>query len=564
MQQLLSVWSVLDTRKKVIVGLATLAVFAAVLGISRMASQPSMSLLYAGLESGAAGEVVKALEARGAQYEVRGGAIYVASAQRDGLRMTLASEGLPTNSSKGYELLDGLSGFGTTSQMFDAAYWRAKEGELARTIVASPFAQNARVHIAQSVQQGLRQRARPTASVTVTPSNGSITGSQAKAFKYLVASAVPGMAPEDVSIIDSRNGLVAIGDNAESTPSSAVNRSEELKNNLQRMLEARVGAGNAVVELNLETATERESIIQKTFDPASRVAISTETQENTSSSSDSGSNGVTVASNLPDGDAGGGTSASSQNSETRERINYEVSETTREVIRSPGATKRITVAVLVDGIRNINEAGEVSWSARSEEELNSLRDLVASAIGFDETRGDTITIKTMEFEPLPVEGTEASGGFMQGIPFDIMSMIQLAVLSIVALILGLFVVRPILANPSGQPQTGPIAGSLAGPSPSAGPQERAPSTALAVQPDQLAAASQFNTDLSETPPLTGEIDDGDAGPSAMAVISGAGFGDITGPDDAEDPVRRLRSLIEERQGETLEILRGWMEEEETV
>ena len=144
MQQLLSVWTTLDPRRRIIVVLATVAMFATVLALSRMATAPGMSLLYAGLESSAAGEVVATLEQRGVSYEVRGGTIFVDSSRRDELRMTLASEGLPTNNSAGYELLDSLSGFGTTSQMFDAAYWRAKEGELARTIISSPHIRGAR------------------------------------------------------------------------------------------------------------------------------------------------------------------------------------------------------------------------------------------------------------------------------------------------------------------------------------------------------------------------------------------------------------------------------------
>ncbi len=102
------------------------------------ASQPDMALLFAGLEPAASGEVIAALEQQGVPYEVRGPAVYVPSTQRDVLRMTLASEGLPQTAGQGYELLDSLTGFGTTAQMFDAAYLRAKEGELARTILASP------------------------------------------------------------------------------------------------------------------------------------------------------------------------------------------------------------------------------------------------------------------------------------------------------------------------------------------------------------------------------------------------------------------------------------------
>lgn len=131
----------------IVVG-ATALMFAAVLSLAGMASRPSMALLYAGLEGAQAGEVITALDAQGVTHEIRGDAIYVEAARRDELRMMLASEGVPSAGGAGYELLDGLSGFATTSQMFDAAYWRAKEGELARTIVSSSYIQAARVHIA--------------------------------------------------------------------------------------------------------------------------------------------------------------------------------------------------------------------------------------------------------------------------------------------------------------------------------------------------------------------------------------------------------------------------------
>ena len=111
MQQLLNAWTGLDLRRQIIVIVATGAMFFAILAMSRMASAPTMTLLYAGLENGTAGDVVRALEQRGVTFEVRGGSIFVASADRDQLRMTLASEGLPANSNRGYELLDTLSGF---------------------------------------------------------------------------------------------------------------------------------------------------------------------------------------------------------------------------------------------------------------------------------------------------------------------------------------------------------------------------------------------------------------------------------------------------------------------
>ena len=218
----MSVWSTLDMRRRFIVIGATIAMFAAVLGLSRMASQPTMALLYSGLDPAAAGEVVAALEQQAVNYDVRAGAIFVEAARRDALRLTLAAEGLPASNGQGYEILDSLTGFGTTSQMFDAAYWRAKEGELARTIVANPQIQGARVHISNPSSNPFQRDLKATASVTVMTNAGSIGATQAKALKYLVASAVAGLLPEDVSVIDGRGGLIMSGDDPQINAGSGV------------------------------------------------------------------------------------------------------------------------------------------------------------------------------------------------------------------------------------------------------------------------------------------------------------------------------------------------------
>lgn len=204
-------------RKGVVVG-ATIAVFLAILGMSRLASAPNYSLLYSGLEPAAAGEVVLALEQRGIPHQVRGNSLYVPNSQRDQLRLTLASEGLPAGGSKGYELLDGLTGFSTTPQMFDATYLRAKEGELARTLVSSPDISNARVHIAGGGDNPFRRDLRPSASVQITGRRGAINVDQAQSIRHLVAAAVTGLSPNDVAVIDSRVGL--IGDKDEDVVSS--------------------------------------------------------------------------------------------------------------------------------------------------------------------------------------------------------------------------------------------------------------------------------------------------------------------------------------------------------
>lgn len=535
MQQLLKVWTQLDLRRQIIVVMATGAMFFGIIAMSRMATAPSMTLLYAGLENGAAGDVVRVLEQRGMVYEVRGGSIFVDAKQRDELRLTLASEGLPANGNRGYELLDALTGFGTTSQMFDAAYWRAKEGELARTIVANPQIAMARVHIASTGSNPFQRGVTPKASVSLTPIGTGISAAQAKAVRYLVASAVAGLAPDDVAVIDANGAL--IGQTDEVVPAiGGDDKAQVLRDRVQRLLEARVGFGNAVVEVSVDTVTESEAIRERTYDPEGRVAISTDTEERSTTSEDAGGGDVTVASNLPDAQgANGGEGSSSQNSETRERINYEVSETEREILRAPGAIKRLTVAVLVNEPVTVDGGGSTIPEPRSKEEMDALRELVSSAVGYDESRGDIITIKSMALQSVPAAGTGAETSLLSALDLDLMSAIQMAILALVTLILGIFVVRPVLSRDMQHEQSGPLSLPLS---------------------EQTAALAGSNASTDPDRPISDEIV---AETRNLPVLTDHHTEDgATGAD----PVERLRTMIGERQQETVEILRGWLEDRE--
>jgi flagellar M-ring protein FliF len=542
-KQILDVWASLNMRRKLITIVATVAMFAAILSLTRLATSPSLSLLYSGLESGPAGEIVRSLEQRGVTFEVRGGSIYVDTMKRDELRMTLASEGLPANNNRGYELLDSLSGFGTTSQMFDAAYWRAKEGELARTITGSPHINSARVHIANTSSNPFQRDITPTASVSISTSGGPLPGNHVRALKYLIASAVTGLDPEDVAIIDGIGGLIGTGE--ENAPATGIeDRAEAIRQRVQRLLEARVGYGNAVVEVSLDTVTESETLRERVFDPGSRVAISTETEERTTSSKDSGNGDVTVASNIPDGDGASSDSSSSQNSETRERVNYEVSETSREITREPGAIKRLTVAVLVNDIQTSDEASELVTETRSDIELASLKELISSAVGFDEERGDVITLKSMAFQPVIAQGTAGGSSLLGSLALDLMTIIQMSVLALVTLILGLFVVKPLLLSKVDSQNV---------------------STPRALSD----TSGPLDTDDagSGLTPLTGEIAMGefgmnDANLAELPAVSSEVANFDPGLASSNDPVERLRTMIGERQEETVEILRSWLEDSE--
>lgn len=543
MQQFLNIWTELTFRKQLTIIVATVAMFFGVLAMSRMVSSPNMTLLYAGLESGAAGDVVRALEQRGVVYEVRGGSIFVDSKARDELRLTLASEGLPANGNRGYELLDNLTGFGTTSQMFDAAYWRAKEGELARTIVANPQISMARVHIAGTGSNPFQRGVVPKASVSLTPNGGEISAAEAKAVRFLVASAVAGLSPDDVAVIDANGSLIGSSDDAMPT-SQGDDKADMFKEKIQRILEARVGLGNAIVEVSVDTETESESVRERRFDPDGRVAISTDTEERSNTSSDAGNGDVTVASNLPSNDGqAGGDSSSSSNSETRERVNYEVSETEREIVRAPGAVKRITVAVLINDTIATDEGGAEVSQPRDDTELEALRELVSSAVGFDAERGDIITIKSMALQSIPPMGTQATTSIVDRFNLDLMSAIQIAVLGLVTIILGLFVVRPLLSR---QPLPDPNGGFPALTSDQNGGQsdQQMNDMNLAIG-SQNAGQSEF---LASDEGFQGGME-----PGSFLPMMGGG---------QDTQVDRLRGMIGDKQEETIEILRSWLEEKE--
>ncbi len=510
----------LESQKKIVVVLATIATVVAFFGLVRVVNTPSMALLYSGLDPATSGEIVASLEQKSIPFEIRGDAIYVDSTERDQARLSLASEGLPSNGIAGYELLDSLSGFGTTSQMFDAAYWRAKEGELARTILASARISMARVHIANAVQQPFSRGVEPSASVTVSVRSGVLDVGQAEAIRYLVAAAVSGMVPEQVAVIDTEYGIIlqtGTASNFSSGTGELDARARELRENVERLLTARVGAGNAVVEVMIEAQTESETITERILDPERSVPISSDSETSTETSSGGAGGAVTVASNLPDtGDSPGGGQNSRNQSQSRERINYEVSETVRERVQLPGDIARLSVAVLINHETIVGLNGETTTAPRSEAEIAAFQALVQSAVGFSAERGDVITIETMLFPEPPVLGTVASAGFLSGYAFNIPAMLQMAVLAIVTLALGMFVVKPILTNPAPQLNRLPLE-SMA---------------ALGSNADYGSPGAL--TELSEVPALE---------------------------NTPKDPIEILRETIAQRSEESGHLLRNWIETE---
>lgn len=459
-------WRGLSTRNQLIAAAVAMAVLIAFSLLVDAARKPRLALLYAGLDASSSGEILEALEGMDVRAEVEGDAIYVPENERDGVRMALARDGLPRQGQAGFELLEDMNGLAATSEMFDATYWRAKEGEIARTILATPGVKSARVHIAAQRRSAFSRRgATSSAVVTVGMARGRLDLQHAEAMRFVVALAVPDLKPEQVAVIDAANGVIlAPGDGESDGAISAKtgDRERAIESDLISLLEARVGAGNARVNVAIDISHEQETYFERQLDPQRRILTDRESTE-VSESGTEGAGVVTVASNLPEGDAAPSTSpAQSKRSETSESTKFDVSETRRETVSAPGAIKRVQVAVLINEARTVADDGTATQTPRTPEELDALKKLVSAAIGFDDSRGDVVTIESLAFDAPASQGEERqANAVMDFMNLNLMALLQLLIPAIVSLVLALFVLKPILASGKGEAAPAPLPAAAA-------------------------------------------------------------------------------------------------------
>lgn len=490
MVQLIENWRALSLRAKTSAAAALLLTVLMLTLLGRAASAPRMTLLYSGLDPSVSGEILEALEAMDVASEVRGDAIFVPERRRDATRMALAREGLPRQSQAGFEILDDLSGFSTSTEMFDAAYWRAKEGELARTIVAERGVKSARVHIAVPKRSAFsRETVAPSAAVTAELKFGRLDAERAQAMRLLVALAVPGLAPEQVAVLDAAGGVVLApgkDDAAALAGTRMAERERAVESDLIELLEARVGAGNARVNVTFSISDEQTVRQERIVDPERRALATSDTTEITEEGS-AGSGVVTVASNLPDGDAAPASTSppQSKRAESQTSNRYEVSEVKTETVAPSGALRRVHVAVLINEAAAQSNDAAAQTARRTDAELKALKNLIEAAVGFNKERGDVVTIESMAFDQPAPAGEEATSGGLTAILRDsLVPILQLVIPAIVSLILALFVLRPLLVS------TGKKAVDVPAP-PTAG----AP---IAQSPDQsLAISAQPETPLDD-------------------------------------------------------------------
>ena len=427
---------------------------------SRIAT-PDLALLYSDLDTQDSAQIVNRLEKLEVKYRLGsdGSQIFVPQDQVARLRLTVAEDGLPSGGSIGYEIFDRSEGLGTTSFVQGVNHVRALEGELARTIRSIGAVKQARVHLVLPKRELFtRNRQEPTASIVIAmQGNQRLDGQQVKAIQHLVAAAVPGLKPNMISLVDNKGTLLARG-TAEGDVGQAASTAEEMRaayearmvRALEELLERSVGPGNVRVQVSADMDFDRVTENAELFDPDGQVARSTQTiEEETGATDGDGLAPVTVGGNLPDAGLPAGEGGGSQSSATRieETVNFEISRTVKTHVRESGTVRRLSVAVLINGTTVQADAGETSYQPRRPEEMDQLSALVRSAVGFDESRGDTLEIVNMPFVDLAGQLADGDSGSLFGMAqADLMRIVEVFVLGVVAILVLLLVVRPLVGR----------------------------------------------------------------------------------------------------------------------
>src|SRR4051794_16672825 len=391
---------------------AMAAVTAALVGVFAFiilrVTAPQMSPVFTDLTPEDSAAIVKDLERQGIAYELKndGAIVMVPRDKMTRIRMKLAEGGLPKGGGVGYEIFDKSDALGATSFVQNINHLRALEGELARTIKAIDRVQAARVHLVLPERPLFsRDKVEPSASIMVKV-RGALEASQVRAIRHLVASAVNGLKPQRISIVDETGRLLADGANDQDTAGGIAaddrqaSYERRLRQEVENIVSSVVGPGRARVQVAAEFDYNRITQTSDKFDPDGKVVRSTQTREETAATADNQGQ-VTVANELPGNQGTQGTPAREQSKKSEEITNYDISRTTETRVIEGGRINRISVAVLVDGAYNKNERGETVYSERSREELDRIAALVRSAIGFDQRRGDQVEVVNLRFAEVP-------------------------------------------------------------------------------------------------------------------------------------------------------------------
>ncbi len=519
--------------------------FAAVMAAVFMNLGQPKALLYANLDLKEAGSITQALDQAGVKYEAKGdgSTILVGRDEVASTRLMLSGKGLPTAGSVGYEIFDEANALGQTDFVQQLNRQRALEGELARTIRALDGITSARVHLVLPKRQLFEEDAeQPAAAVSIGVGGREPTGEQVRAIQNLVAGAVPSLRPDRVTVVDQHAKTLSGGETG--MAAEADGRKSEVESRIAKqiktLVEGLVGAGKARVNVAADLDLARVTTQEEKYDPDGQVIRSeSTTDENSKEKSADGSGQASVAANIP-GAPGGSDTTDNSNSSGRQdsTTNYEISKTVRTEVQEPGTVKRLSVAVAVDGVTAAGKDGKPGpYAPRTAEEMQRIEQLVRAAVGFNQDRGDQISVINVRF-PTPdstggVEATNPLTGFDKN---DIMRAAELAVLTLVGILMIFFVARPMLGLGGGKKGKG-AAGAL----------EPTQISRVVVLPDgqQMQIAADGTMTQLALP--------GPGGDNRMDI------GQIDGSVKASS-VKRVSDFVASHPDESVSILRSWLHE----
>jgi flagellar M-ring protein FliF len=537
---------------------------------------PQMVTLFTDLSMDDSASIIKDLERQGITYEIKSdGAIIMVPKERVArLRMKLAEGGLPKGGGVGYEIFDKSDALGATSFVQNINHLRALEGELARTIRSLDRVQAARVHLVLPDRPLFsRDKVEASASIVLKVS-GSLAPQQVRAIRHLVATAVNGLKPERVSVIDESGKLLADGasDNNALTGAGADERKIAYESRLRKEVEdivtSVVGPGRARVQVNADFDVNRITQTSDKFDPDGRVVRSSQTREEQSSTANGNGGAVSVGNELPGaakpaGSSGGG--SRDQNKKTEEIVNYEVSRTTKTEVIEAGRVNRISAAVLVDGTYSKDDKGVVTYKPRAKEEIDRIAALVRSAIGFDAKRGDQVEVVNLRFAETPPVPIDTPTGWMSYLQFskdDIMRAANLGVMALLGLIVLFLVVRPLvrrIVTPEGGAMLGAAMASAAGSAGVAGAIGAAGAGGAAGQGGMTISGSGGSITNTGGPNVS--IVGGD---EAVAISNRTSamidIAQVQGQVHAQS-VQKVGELAEKNPHEAVSVIRSWLHED---
>ncbi|MCZ3375653.1 MULTISPECIES: flagellar basal-body MS-ring/collar protein FliF [Rhizobium] len=371
-------------------------------------NKPAQETLYVGLDATDLNQISIALAEAKINFQVGtdGSSLTVPAGMTGKARALLAERGLPTSGKAGYELFDNVGSLGLTSFMQEVTRVRALEGEISRTITSIAGISAARVHIVmQDVGNFRKADQKPTASVMIRASAEAARKS-ASAIRHLVASAVPGLEVDDVTILDSTGQLLASGDDPGNGALSrnlgiVQNVQSEVESNIDKALAPFLGMDNFRSSVTAQLNTDSQQVQETTYDPDSKVERSVRTVKEAQKSQQSQpDSAATVEQNIPQAapQSGGNTPTSNDQSDKREeQTNYEINSKTTATTRTSYKIEKLSVAVVVNKGRIAQMVGQGADQAKIDAYIAEMQKIVATAAGVDPARGDIVTVNAMDF-----------------------------------------------------------------------------------------------------------------------------------------------------------------------